>query len=292
MLRKTAETGRLLEVDVLANRKRRITLGAMAPCLLTILAVVPMSAMHARADDEVSPETRLNVVEAGAAASARRQLKLALASNDGNIRIPALRVARSFSEPWIAEIVAPLCQSPDFMERVLALEVVTNSDPERCRASFLEILTSGERALRLRGLLGMAAIGDPNTVPEFARILKEDLDPDLQAVAAEALGKIGDTKASTALYEAIDNHYPPVREHAVLALVAIGDEGLREYLIDRLQNDHYPGEAETLRLMALVPDPALVAVIEPYLMNDEPVKRTLAAAAILSILEGSGNAQP
>jgi hypothetical protein len=47
-----------------------------------------------------------------------------------------------------------------------------------------------------------------------------------------------------------------------------------------------------MRLMALVPDPALVAIIEPFLMNDDHEKRTLAAAAILSILERSGNVQP
>ena len=271
---------------MLANRKRRIT-----PCLLTILAVVSISAMYAWAEEEVTPETR-SKIEASAAAAARRQLKTALASDDGNIRFPALRVARSISEPWVAEIVAPLCQSPDFMERVLALEVVTNSDPERCRASFMEILTSGERALRLRGLLGMAAIGDPSTVPEIVRIMKDDLDPDLQAVAAKALGTVGDIKASAALYEAIEDDYFPVREQAVLALITIGDQGLRGYLIDRLQNDHFPGQAETLRLMARVPDAALVVAIEPFLMNDDHEKRTLAAAAILSILERSGNAQP
>jgi len=280
----------MVEVDVLANRNRRQALGAKAQCLLTILAIASIPSMHAGAEEEVTAETRVNV-EAGAAASARRQLQSALASTDGNQRIPALRVARSFREPWIAEIVAPLCQSPDFMERVLALEVVTNSDPERCRASFLEILSSGERSLRLRGLLGLAAIGDPDTLPDIVRILEEDLDPDLQAVAAEALGEIGNIEAANALYEAIENHHSPVREHAVLALVTIGDEDLGSYLADRLENEHNPGPAETLRLMALVPDPSLVAIIEPYLMNDDHEKRILAAAAILSILERSGNAQ-
>lgn len=271
---------------MLAHRNRRFT-----PYLLTILAFVSISAMPAWAEEEVTHETRLSV-EAGAAASARRQLKSALASNDGNQRFPALRVARSIGEPWIAEIVAPLCQSPDFLERALALEVVTNSDPERCRASFLEILTSGERALRLRGLLGLAALGDSNTVPDIVRIMKDDLDPDLQAVAARTLGEIGDIEASVALYEAIQDDASPVREKAVLALVAIGDEDLLEFLIDRLKNDHFPGQAETLRLMAFVPDPALVAVIKPYLMNDDHEKRILAAAAILSILERSGNTEP
>jgi HEAT repeat protein len=281
----------MVEVKMLAIRNRCLALSAAAPWLLTVMAAVSMPAECAWAEEEMTPETRSNV-EASAAASARRQLRLALASNDGNIRFPAMRVARSFNESWIAEIVAPLCQSPDFMERVLALEVVTNTDPERCRASFMEILTSGERALRLRGLLGLAALGDPRTVTEIVRVMKEDLDPDLQAVAAKALGNLGGIRASDALYNAIEDDYFPVREQAVLALIAIGDGGLGVHLIDRLRNDNYPGEAEILRLMALVPDPSLVPVIEPYLMNDDHEKRTLAAAAILSILERSGNAQP
>jgi HEAT repeat protein len=255
------------------------------------MAFVSIPAERTWAEEGMTSETLSNV-EASAAASARRQLRSALASKDGNIRFPAMRVARSFSEPWIAEIVAPRCQSPDFMERVLALEVVTNTDPEQCRASFMEILTSGERALRLRGLHGLAAIGDPSTVRDLVRILEEDPDPDLQAVAAQALGTIGDDKASEALYEAIENDYFPVREQAVLALIAIGDEDLSGFLIDQLKNDHYPGRTETLRLISLVPDPSLVPILVPFLEDEDHEKRTLAAAAILSILERSGNAQP
>jgi len=254
--------------------------------MLFFLSIVLFSAANVGAQAETS------VYRGETAFSrAREQFELALVSEDINQRFPALRAARFINEPWIAEIVAPLCQSPDVFERAFALEVVANTNPALGRAAFLEALTSEERALRLRGLLGLAALGGPDTIPDLVRIMNDDPDPDLQVAAARALGDVGDVKASNPLYRAIENSFPPVREQAVLALIAIGDQNLAKNLINRLQNDHHPGIAETLRLMALVPDPALIAFIEPYLTDDDPLKRTLAAIAILSILERSGNSQ-
>jgi len=274
-----------------ANREKRLVFRAISPCRLVFLALLLCFSVDVGAQGEVAREPAGNGGEQ-AAADARRQLKSALLSRDSDKRLAALRVARFINEPWIAEIVEPLCKSPDFGERALALEAVANSNPAQGREAFLVALTSGERALRLRGLLGLAALRDPDTVPRLVEIMRGDLDPDLRATAAEALGKIGDIKASVALYEVVEDHYPPVREKAVLALIALGDEALSQYLIDRLKNDHYPHQAEVLRLMALVPDPALVTAIEPFLVSEDHYKRTLAAAAILSILERSGNAQP
>lgn len=274
-----------------AIQGKRHVAGTVVPSLLIPLALVLCSAAIVGAQTE-SELKRLGDLSERAATGARQHLRSALASEDSNQRIPAMRVARFLDEPWFAELALPYCQSPDFVERVLALEAVTRSNPALGREYFLKALTSGERALRLRGVLGLAAGGDPSTAPELVKILREDLDPDLQAAAARALGQIGDIDSATHLYDAIEDSYPPVREQAILALVAIGDEGLRSNLIDRLKNHHTPGEKEILRLMALVPDPDLVAFIEPYLMNEDHEKRTLAAAAILSILERSGNAEP
>jgi HEAT repeat protein len=274
-----------------ANREKRLVSRAIFTCQLIFLALLLCHSADVGAQGELAREAAGNGGEQ-AAADARRQLKSALLSRNSDQRLAALRVARFINEPWIAEIVEPLCKSPDFGERVLALEAVTNSNPAQGREAFLVALTSGERALRLRGLLGLAALRDPDTVPRLVEIMRGDLDPDLRATAAEALGKVGDIKASVPLYEVIEDRYAPVRERAVLALIALGDEALSQYLIDRLKNDHYPHQAEVLRLMALVPDPDLVTAIEPFLANEDHVKRTLAAAAILSILERSGTAQP
>ena len=263
----------------------------MAPSLLMLLAVSLLSVTEAAAQADASrqPDPGVGVK---AAAAARRHLETALDSDNGNIRWNALRAARTLNEPWIAEIVLPLCDSPDIIEQVLALEVVGNTDPVLGKTAFLDVLTSGERSLRLRGLLGLGALGDGDTVPNVVEIMNEDPDPDLRAAAARALGDIGDARASIPLYEAIESPFPPIREQAVEALMAVGDEGVGEYLVGRLREDDDPGELEILGLLALIPDPSLVGLIEPFLKHDDTNIRTMAAVAIFSILERSGYAQP
>ncbi|MCW8985006.1 MAG: HEAT repeat domain-containing protein [Thermoanaerobaculales bacterium] len=261
------------------------------PRCVMVLALTIFSAALASAQNDAASDSRA-VMKSEAAAAARRQLEEALASDDGNRRFPALRVARFMDDPWIAELALPLCQAPDLVERVLALEVVANTDPAVGKQVFLDVLTSGERALRLRGLLGLIALRDPDTVPDLVEIMRHDPDPDLQVTAARALGSIGDIKASVALYGAIDNDYAPLREQAVLSLIAIGDDGIGNFLISKLVNGHFPGQAEVLRLMSLMDDPVMVEAIEPFLHHEDHVRRTLAAGAILSILERSGNLQP
>jgi len=256
--------------------------------MLLAVSLLSVTEAGAQADASRQPDPGAGVK---AAAAARRHLERALASDNGNVRWDALRAARSLNEPWIAEIVLPLCDSPDIIVRVLALEVVANTDPVLGKEAFLDVLTSGERSLRLRGLLGLGALGDGETVPHLVEIMKEDPDPDLRVAAARALGDIGDARASIPLYEAIESPFPPVREQAVKALMTIGDEDVGGYLVGRLEGGHDPGEIEILRLLALVPDPSLVGLIEPFLEHDDTDVRTIAAAAIFSILERSGYAQ-
>lgn len=186
--------------------------------------------------------------------------------------------------------MGPICQSPDLIERVLAFEIVTDTDPRQCKDAFVEALTSGERSLRLRAILGLAALDDGEMVPRLVTILEEDNDPDLRAAAARALGEIGDIRASVSLYEAIKSPFPPVREQAVLALLAIGDQNIGADLHDKLENDHDPGKEESLRLLALLPDPSLLPLLAPYLEHDSLSIRTLAASAIFGILERSAAA--
>jgi HEAT repeat protein len=284
-------------------RDRRHVMNIIALSVLLIPLISLPAAMESEAQTEPTQETgpesqgevaARNPFDAStrsAAAAARREFESALEDDEGNTRWNALRAARHLSEPWIADLVLPICDSPDLLFRVLALEVVTNTNPELGRAEFLEALISGERSLRLRGLHGLAAIGDAETVPSLVQILKEDPDPDLRAEAARALGGIGDARASIPLYEAIESRFPPVREQAVISLLAIGDEGVGDYLIGKLQAGHDPGEPEILRLLALIPDPALVGQLEPYLKHEDDEFRTLAAAAIFGILERARRAQ-
>ena len=287
-----------------SSRKKSFAVRAMVPGLAMALAVFQLSVKETRAQEEttrrpsdsrqVAAADEVLVEEAAreAAEAARRHLESALNSDQDLVRWDALRAAATLREPWIAEIVVPLCDSPDIMERGIALEAVISSNPEKGRDAFLRALISGERSIRLRGVLGLAALGDDDTVPNLVRIMDDDPDPDLRAAAARALGDIGETQASIHLYEAIKSPFPPVRKFAVMSLLTIGDEGVGTYLAGKLREGQDPGELEILRLLALIPDPTLIEAISPFLEHSADDVRTQAAAAVFSILERSGNAQP
>jgi HEAT repeat protein len=223
---------------------------------------------------------------------ARRQLERALAHPDGDTRFEALREAIVLHEPWIAGFVLPLCESPDLTERSLALEAVAASDPRQGRRAFLTALEDGHRGIRLRGLLGLEKLGDAGTVVDIIRILEGDEDPDLRVVAARALGAIADIGVSSALRRAIESPYAPLREQAVLALLAIGKEDVGRYLIRLLDDDDQTGTVEILKLVALVPDPSLIELLTPYLDHERQRIRSHASVTVLSILERSRTGAP
>jgi HEAT repeat protein len=180
----------------------------------------------------------------------------------------------------------------DLTERSLALEAVAASDPRQGRRAFLTALEDGHRGIRLRGLLGLEKLGDAGTVVDIIRILEGDEDPDLRVVAARALGAIADIGVSSALRRAIESPYAPLREQAVLALLAIGKEDVGRYLIRLLDDDDQTGTVEILKLVALVPDPSLIELLTPYLDHERQRIRSHASVTVLSILERSRTGAP
>ena len=227
-----------------------------------------------------------------AAAAARRQLERDLTSSDSIVRWNAIRAVSSLDDPWLAELVVPLCQSLDLGERVLALEVVANTNPRLGKAEFIDALNSHERAVRLRGLLGLAALGDRDTASDIVEILKDDPDPDLRVVAAKTLGSIGYLRVAPALYKAIEDSVPALGEEAVRALVAMNDPDVAEFLGDRLKNGGDPAPIPLLRMIALVPDRSVIEILAPYVESDDSMTRSFAAAAILAVLELTGQSSP
>jgi HEAT repeat protein len=222
----------------------------------------------------------------------RELLARALTDTDSSVRFRALRDARFLHAPWMAEVALPLCKSPSITERSLALEVVAASNPKTGREVFLKALIHPHRSIRLRGLLGLEKLADPSTLVDVIGILETEDDPDLKVVAARTLGAIGDINASSALRAAIESPSAPLREQAVLALLAIGKEDVGRYLLRFLENDRQPGTVEALELMALVPDPSLILLLEPFLESEDSSTRVQTSVTILSILERSGSGGP
>ena len=84
----------------------------------------------------------------------------------------------------------------------------------------------------------------------------------------------------------------PINLWIALALLAIGKEDVGRYLLRFLDNDRQPGTAEALKLIALVPDPTLIELIDPFLENPDYKVRNQASVAVLSILERSRSGAP
>ncbi len=268
-----------------ANRGERVKMKTACMSFIVILVQCLASA-------EVVETQAENDAGHRAAAAARRQFERDLTSSDPSVRWNAIRAVSSLDDPWLAELVVPLCQSQDLWERVLALEVVANTNPRLGKAEFIDALNSHERAVRLRALLGLAALGDRDTASDIVEILKDDPDPDLRVVAAKTLGSIGDLRAAPALYKAIEDLLPALGEEAVRALLAMNDPDVAEFLGDRLENGGDPAPIPLLRMIALVPDRSVIEILVPYVESDDSMTRSFAAAAILSVLELTGNRPP
>lgn len=223
---------------------------------------------------------------------ARSHLRSALASDQGHVRFEALRGARTLQEDWIAEVVLPLCKSPNLTERVLALEAIVATDPNQGRDLFLVLLVHPQRSVRLRALLGLEKIGDPDLAPEIIRVMENDPDLDLRVIAARALGSIGNPVASAALRRKITSHHDALREQSVFSLLKLGDERLTEYLLGELERDRDLDNIASLKLLALIPDPSLIDQISHYLDSEIEEVRTQASITILSILERSRTGAP
>ena len=286
------------------EQNRAVVVKTSVRCLAMTVTLMIGGGFDAWAQVEASPgldgnafevtdfESSLDEPARTALAEARRQLEDALTDPDMNIRFEALREAIHLHEPWIAEVVLPLCESPDLTEQNFALEVIAEANPEQGREAFLNALRSPGRSIRLRGLLGLEKLADPGTVFDVIKVLEEDEDPDLKVVAARTLGAIGDIGGSTALRAAIQNPHAPLRRQAVVALLAIGKEDVGRYLIRLMDDDNQIGIGEILKLVALVPDASLIELLVPYLDSERQRIRSQASVAVLSILERSRAGAP
>jgi HEAT repeat protein len=114
-------------------------------------------------------------------------------------------------------------------------------------------------------------------------VLAGDNDPDIRALAAEALGGTGGEHASAALRRALDDPHPVVQASAVEALAAAGDHEVGFELLGRMEGAAPPEARRLLGLAALVPNRELIPLIGELLASPEQSVRVAAAAAILRI---------
>jgi HEAT repeat protein len=131
-------------------------------------------------------------------------------------------------------------------------------------------------ALRVRGALALAGIGDPSGVPVLGDALDHCEDVLLCRLIILSLGKLRDARAVPALLA----HLSEVqnRREMVDALGEIGDRAAEGALVERLKRDEYvPVRVRAAVALARIGDPAAMGALEHALRHDtEP---TVVAAA-------------
>lgn len=216
---------------------------------------------------------------------ARALLSVSMRSPDSYLRWFALQAAEPLTDRELAEAVRTRARADDRYERSLALGMLAHADPAGSRDEFIAALDSPFRAVRLRGLEGLAQLNDRSLTERFAEVLSGDPDPDLRAFAARALGATGSGQAALVLHRAMDDPVATVQEEAVRALVVLGDPGISAVMRRRLADSPPEARVRNIRMAGLVPDRAIIRDLGPFLGDGDPQVRSFAAAAILSILE-------
>ncbi|HOC42658.1 MAG TPA: HEAT repeat domain-containing protein [Thermoanaerobaculales bacterium] len=241
---------------------------------LLVGIVMALCAAAAQADDS-------------AVAKATDVLAAALTADAEGVRLQAARLAAELSTPGLEAAARALAASPDRFERSLALELLSHIDVGRNRDLFEAALTSPFRSVRVRAVQALATLKDPALAGPLVAMLANDIDPDLRALAAGALGATGGGDVRAALRRALADPHPVVQVAAVEALAASGDDEVGLELLGRAESAA-PAEARRLLgLVALVPDRDLMPRLGTLLASPDPSVRSAAAAAILRIDERS-----
>ncbi|PWB69807.1 MAG: hypothetical protein C3F15_14635 [Holophagae bacterium] len=218
-------------------------------------------------------------------ANATDVLAGALTAQAEGLRLQAVKLAAELSAPGLEAAARTLAASPDRYESSLALELLANIGVERNRGLFEAAMTSPFRSVRVRAVQALATLKDPGIVGPLAAMLAGDGDPDLRALAAEALGATGGEDARAALRRALDDPHPVVQAAVVESLATSGDHEVGFELLGRAEGSAPPEARRLLGLVALVPDRGLLPRLGALLASPEPSVRIAAAAAILSIDE-------
>lgn len=249
-----------------------MTLPCRAPTLVAwaiMLILSPTQVMHAQSAEE----------------KATASLAEALLAREEGPRLLAWKLAADLATPGLETAARVGTESPDRVERSLALELLAHIDVPRNRDTFAKGLDSPYRSVRLRAMRALATLHDPQLAVRFAQVLAEDPDPDLRALAALALGAIDAVESEPALRKGLLDPHPVVQEAAVRGLVARGETGIGVELLERARGTDWPETTRLLGLVALVPDRAVLPRLTELLDDPTPVVRVAAAAAILHLAE-------
>ena len=132
----------------------------------------------------------------------------------------------------VADVRKAVAKGPAPSARISPRKVAQMRDLPR----LLELLRQGDRVIRRRAVLALAAVGSDKARSAAEETLLRDGVPSVRAAAAEALAIIGDARSVPALEQAAGDGYPLVREAVARALRRYSG-GLGAAALERLAQD-------------------------------------------------------
>lgn len=155
-----------------------------------------------------------------------------------------------------------ICELKDSLPKLIAELILSEEEEEE--EAIKAIVAKGEEIVPyLIDLLNTPTFADP-LYPGYGQAL---------ALAANCLGKIGDPRAITPLFEVLDHYDPHTDQSALDALIATG-ESAKTFLINVLKGPiTRDTENAALALSAFPEDPKIANACLELLQNEEALKK-------------------
>ncbi len=143
-------------------------------------------------------------------------------------------------------------------------------------------LEGGIPARRALAAEALGALGDPRVAPALTRALG-DTDPTVRTAAVVALGRLGGTEADVVLFDRTNDPETPVRLAAVRVLGTLGDPRSVFALLGALQDPVPEVRVAAVRALGALRDPRAVRGIVGLLHDPTPEVASAAVAALAAL---------
>lgn len=150
----------------------------------------------------------------------------------------------------------------------------------------LEIALAGDSdtGVRLEAALGLRKIGDPNSRDALSKAVVNDSYKPVRLQAAAGLARLGDRKFFDFILAALKSSSGDARREAILVLGALGDPAGVAALVQFMEGDPAPADAETEEAaiaLGRLAGPESVAALQRLLAHEAPRVRMRAALALV-----------
>ncbi|MFQ6015580.1 MAG: HEAT repeat domain-containing protein [Anaerolineae bacterium] len=201
----------------------------------------------------------------------------ALCSEDKDVAWRAAKALRQTGEMAVEPLMAAL-HSADWAARDKALRVLVQIGEDAVEP-LIEALTDEDADVRWRVAEALGTIGDQRATEPLIRALQDD-DGAVRREAIEALGKIGGSRVAEPLIEALGDSDGTVRWRAAGMLGKIGDTRAVQPLIKALHDDDRDVRWRAAWALGKIGDPQAVKPLIGTLRDDDADVRWRAVWAL------------